>query len=862
MFNFRRKRSGQALVVIVAFSLTLFIFVGLGIDAGILYLERRHLQNVADAACLAASTELTLNTGSSATTAARDKAVAYITSNMNENAKAAFDLSNLNSTYLIGPIGAGQSLTRGIEVSDTGVRVAVNFPAHTYFLNLLNIGTYNVMARANCGPSQGGGVWPIAVVRYPAYDQRNKRIGGVDTMKTLPQPYSGGKNPKYLAIRDALQQRGRVDGMINDGLQVNNGSNIATGLVPEYAYYDCTDNTKSKRRNWYDWGSDPLSPASGYGEPPKSFTPEKRFGPYFSWLNPLKTSCAAQPGLYTTNPASSTLPGYRYELAGQGAKPNEGATSFTGPVMLDIRNISTSPVAYNGQSLQQSTNAWKKSIIKYILEQYPGPEVIPGDELATYSGVNTGNILDALNERYDGNGKDIVTAIVYDGTVQRKDNFELTVTCIFSIENASNKPDCDPTGKTKNNKYVERYAAPSPHLTSQCVLSRPSAYIYSSSHSPNYDDIIKSTATIDERLHPARYVVTLTPQQLSSARTIRLTARLSGLNGSENTAGTPSGFGDIKIRWLNGIWSRSTAATPPTPLTGWIDPNTPFDLTGLSSTVVNLTLEVIQTSPTTVTESCGNPTAITYDMPPHQSGANILQVTGEMINYAPVHSDFAWLGMADSGTTTFITGDYFLSFAEEPVALVQSGDVVATELRPAIQLIRANSGEPYCRGTVSTGPAQCVGLSTNPNTLAPVDLPVVWYKDGTLLGGTGAAPSGASVQLEVACASDPECAQSPSLKIIIPNTLGEGLYYIDFQTPGSTLTTNFEDHSNRYIVRVANATANPSIDSWIEVLCLADFRITTDLTGVTPNSIEGEAVSGCLDEKDRKRGRTGRLLPW
>jgi DNA-binding NarL/FixJ family response regulator len=44
-------------VVVALFAVVVFIFVGLGLDGGMLYVERRQLQNVADAACLAGATE-------------------------------------------------------------------------------------------------------------------------------------------------------------------------------------------------------------------------------------------------------------------------------------------------------------------------------------------------------------------------------------------------------------------------------------------------------------------------------------------------------------------------------------------------------------------------------------------------------------------------------------------------------------------------------------------------------------------------------------------------------------------------------------------------------------------------------------
>lgn len=805
MPKLRRYHPGQAMITIVIFAVVLFGFVGLAIDGGMLYLERRQLQNAVDAACLAASSELGL--GGTAVTAIT-KGQNFFATNLNEEAKAAYNLSFpvTGSTILPDRSAApqGQNLTNGIEVAGKDVRVAATVPANTYFIRLLNISSYNVLARAHCGPTAGGGVSPIAVVRFPGYDQRGRRIGVADTSKTLPQAYSGGKNPKYVAVRDILQRDAINTGFINDGTSKN--------IVNASPWTDCS----STKRNWYDFAT-PLP--AGYVIPPPSGV-----GPYHS---PTAACVATQ-----------SQPGPVVEIVGQGATPNNGGSSFRGPVMLDLRNISASVTAYNNQSVAQNPNAWVDPILKYILTQYPGPDVNVGEQLAIYSGNKAGTIIDAFQKRYKAG--DTVTTIIYDGTVQHKEDFGLTVQCLNSYKNPS-PSDCVDTLAA----YVERPAPArttvsgvdyGPFATNSCKVASAAPYIYSKDYSNQYNGILGGS----EELQPARYVINLTPQQLSADVTIQLSARPSGLNGSGATAGSPADFGGMKVRWWSGVWGTSNNQNTPyaglTPLPNsnanlnWIDLNTAITV-ALPRNVpagVSLTMEVIQTATGTQFACSNNQTAVE---PGRKDGVQTIQIVGKVLNGAPIHSGYASLGMVNTNPSPFRANDYFLSFVE-PFTLVSSGE--ATELNPAIKLIDANTGDALTQSQVG-------GVGTISN--------VVWYKDGV---AQVAAPTGTYVKF-----NDCGTTCDPDLRIGIPSTLPIGLYYIDIQTPQRGCGDCV--HSTRFILRVADLSANPSINDWVNVLCYADFLIT-DVSA--PNTVLGRATSGCREPRDIIQGLTGRLSPW
>jgi len=153
-----KGEEGQAAVFITLLLMFAFIaLTALAIDGGHLYVVRRDLQNMADAACLAAATEFSL--GGDDTTAYQ-AAVEYV-------------FANGGTEDLFTPLeGDGSGLFRGITVSDADIRVALVTEVPTYFTMIFNRTGAGVSARAHCNAFAAGGLLPIGVRRYQ-YDEED-----------------------------------------------------------------------------------------------------------------------------------------------------------------------------------------------------------------------------------------------------------------------------------------------------------------------------------------------------------------------------------------------------------------------------------------------------------------------------------------------------------------------------------------------------------------------------------------------------------------------------------------------------------------------------------------------------------------
>jgi Putative Flp pilus-assembly TadE/G-like len=340
---------GQSMVIVAVFAFLLFLTMGLAIDGGLIYAQRRFMQNTADSACLSASNQLSLTkTDSDATLAAQQ----VIADNLGANAPGTLSYAAVSELYT--PVnGSGVNLVRGIEINGPDVRVALQSPANTTFMRIGGISDYVVSARAHCNATAGGGAVPFAVARWRGYDSSNDLdTEGLSTDKSLPQ--NGKKGP--MTVHDILRR----------------------------------DSSKVISQ-WPVWGSAtyPGDPAAGtdlYSSPDSSAV------------------------------ATESTPGEETVLAGNEARPNVGGNSFTGPIVLDYRQTTyAQPLFYNGLTPDSALSVYKDYATKYILGQYPGPSVIPGQELGYYSGVSAGLMEKPFDSRY--NVGDIVTMLVYNGNV-------------------------------------------------------------------------------------------------------------------------------------------------------------------------------------------------------------------------------------------------------------------------------------------------------------------------------------------------------------------------------------------------------------------------------------------------------------
>lgn len=151
-----RGEKGQAAVLItILLMFALIALTALAIDGGRLYVVRRDLQNMSDAACLAAATELSLG-GDEAGAIATAKE--YVIRNGGDffSTWASVDDND----------GSGGGLIWGIEVTGAAVRVALQEEVDTYFTMIFNRSEALVGARSHCNATAAGGLLPIAVRRF------------------------------------------------------------------------------------------------------------------------------------------------------------------------------------------------------------------------------------------------------------------------------------------------------------------------------------------------------------------------------------------------------------------------------------------------------------------------------------------------------------------------------------------------------------------------------------------------------------------------------------------------------------------------------------------------------------------------
>ena len=179
-----RAERGQILVLAAfAFFAVLLVAAALAIDYGNGLLQKRRLQNVADAAALAASVELSRG-GDPAT------AVAVARDIVVENTGGAVTLPYPAAGGL-----TGENITEGIEVSGGDVRVAlVRRNVKTMFVGILGVNTLTVNARARATQNTTG-ILPITVKRY----------SGGQTQWQLADPDQPGSP---LAVVDYLAREG------------------------------------------------------------------------------------------------------------------------------------------------------------------------------------------------------------------------------------------------------------------------------------------------------------------------------------------------------------------------------------------------------------------------------------------------------------------------------------------------------------------------------------------------------------------------------------------------------------------------------------------------------------------------------
>lgn len=169
--QFRSNEQGQSIVILALFFLFAFlVFAALSVDGTMIYLRRRQLQNMADAAALVAAEQLSKNKDEAA---AYQEAMDSIAENLGRvewySTSDPPDPPNTN-------VGSGLDLAAGIEITNAcEVRVALLWSdMGTYFTQFFGRQTLQVGAKAHAGCSSVGGLQPIAVKRFG--DERDWNI--------------------------------------------------------------------------------------------------------------------------------------------------------------------------------------------------------------------------------------------------------------------------------------------------------------------------------------------------------------------------------------------------------------------------------------------------------------------------------------------------------------------------------------------------------------------------------------------------------------------------------------------------------------------------------------------------------------
>lgn len=160
----RDRQHGQVLVMLAILLTLLLAFAGLSIDIGRQMAERRHLQNAADAAALAACRALIAGDSDTAASQAA-RAVAMINLEGSPAGLSVPIADDLNRAYEDGHAGDPAYLTNGIIISGTSVRVALDADLPTLLARVVGVGELGVGARARC-QLQGSPAIPIVARRY------------------------------------------------------------------------------------------------------------------------------------------------------------------------------------------------------------------------------------------------------------------------------------------------------------------------------------------------------------------------------------------------------------------------------------------------------------------------------------------------------------------------------------------------------------------------------------------------------------------------------------------------------------------------------------------------------------------------
>lgn len=167
--SFRRDERGQTVVLVALLLATLTGFTALAVDAGRFYMERRFLQNAADAAALACAQKLTAggSTGA-AETAARTLLESYNLIGSPTGTGATVAATPVYNGWFNGDSSGAdrRNLADGIAASTNNCRVALRATVRMLFIPIVNPGLATLQVPANAHAKAKGGMLPVVVNRF------------------------------------------------------------------------------------------------------------------------------------------------------------------------------------------------------------------------------------------------------------------------------------------------------------------------------------------------------------------------------------------------------------------------------------------------------------------------------------------------------------------------------------------------------------------------------------------------------------------------------------------------------------------------------------------------------------------------
>jgi Flp pilus assembly protein TadG len=222
----RRAERGQALVFIALLMTVLLGMLGLVVDSGYAYSERRQIQNAADSAALNGARDLDAQIANGNQTGADTQVLKAIqqyivafnlTVNTSGNAPASLQSAvyiNEDGSQTFGTVGTQSS--NHIPISATGVRVVVKEPWTPFLIGVLGFGAFTIAATA----AAASGVIPGAnVVFLDCNNEVDLTISGASQDVITGSVFvngsakvSGGSN---MVVTGSFGVSGTIQGTVN-----------------------------------------------------------------------------------------------------------------------------------------------------------------------------------------------------------------------------------------------------------------------------------------------------------------------------------------------------------------------------------------------------------------------------------------------------------------------------------------------------------------------------------------------------------------------------------------------------------------------------------------------------------------------